>query len=499
MVCSLPFSNVAMSVSSLWILGTWIIDISTRLSIKGLRSEEVRRTPISLFFWVAALFLIHVVFLWNTEDFSYAFRDIRIKLPLILFPVVVFTMSPVKFQLWKWIKWGYLGALSLAVVLCLACNAELVNAHQLDGRNFSIFISHIRFGLMLNLGIAIAVQMILDKDMKWVFGVLFCSLFIGFMLMTQSMTALVLLFTITLYILLYSVKKRLSSTSRKALIATAAIALLGSSLFIAHVVDVRYNSSTPSYQSTDLSCEENIYFFENGHRVYCNYDDISLEQAWNKRSELKYREQNRAGGSIRSTLLRYLSSKSDLKTGEQVNDLSDEEIKLIEMGQTSSVRYSFLHQRIDQLLFEYDAIRSGSNPSGKSFAQRFEFWRVASNIISKNTLFGVGTGDVKQSFDQEYELSDSPLRKEYRLRAHNQFLTFWIAFGIVGLLLIPVSLWFCFKNRGHLNTVASTAFLIIVFLSFLTEDTLETQAGVSFFAVWVSLFFLLPKAALPSD
>ncbi|MGB0425101.1 MAG: hypothetical protein ACPGED_12290, partial [Flavobacteriales bacterium] len=167
MVCSLPFSNVAMSVSSLWILGTWIIDISTRLSIKGLRSEEVRRTPISLFFWVAALFLIHVVFLWNTEDFSYAFRDIRIKLPLILFPVVVFTMSPVKFQLWKWIKWGYLGALSLAVVLCLACNAELVNAHQLDGRNFSIFISHIRFGLMLNLGIAIAVQMILDKDMKW--------------------------------------------------------------------------------------------------------------------------------------------------------------------------------------------------------------------------------------------------------------------------------------------------------------------------------------------
>lgn len=499
MVGSLPFSNVAMSVSSLWILGTWIIDITTRIAAPQLRQESIQRAPFKVFLWIATLFSIHVLFLWNTEDFSYAFRDLRIKLPLILFPVVVFTMTPVKFQFWKWIKWTYLVALSLAVIACIGNNVNLLTSAQVDGRDFSIFISHIRFGLMLNLGIAVVVQMILDKELKWFLGVLLSCLFVGFMLLTQSMTALVLMFVLATYILLYSIKKRLNPKARKGLITAAVLAGICTIAFVTNVIDTRYKSDTSEPESTDLSCEKNIHFYENGHRVYCNYDDISLEQAWNKRSDIKYRETNSSGGGIRSTLMRYLSSKGYLKTGAEVDALKNEEIKLIESGRTSAANYNFLHQRLDQLLFEYDALRSGSNPSGKSFAQRFEFWRNAMNIIKKNAVFGVGTGDVKHAFDQEYELSNSTLSEEYRLRAHNQILTFWVAFGLLGLVLLPITLYLCFKNREYSNTLVSAAFLIIVFLSFLTEDTLETQAGVSFFAVWISLFFLLPKEAPAND
>ena len=418
---------------------------------------------------------------------------------MILFPVVVFTMSPVKFKLWIWIKWGYLIALALAVLFCLSSNLEFISNHHVDGRSFSIFISHIRFGLMLNLGVALSIQMTFEKELKWFTSALLCALFISFMLITQSMTALVLMLILSIYILLYSVKKKLKTNTRKVLIGIAGIGLVSASLFIAHVVHVRYKINTPPLRDSSLSCEENIHFFENGHRVYCNYNDISLEEAWNKRSDLKYRSLNSDGGGMRSTILRYLSSKGDVKTGAQIDALEDSEIELIENGQTSSVRYNFLHQRIDQLLFEYDAICSGSNPSGKSFAQRFEFWRIAGKIIKDNPILGVGTGDVQKEFDAEYERSNSRLSKEFRLRAHNQFLTFWIAFGILGLAVLPCSLWICFKNRGHNNTLVSTAFLIIVFLSFLTEDTLETQAGVSFFSVWISLFFLLPKVFPQTD
>jgi O-antigen ligase len=87
-------------------------------------------------------------------------------------------------------------------------------------------------------------------------------------------------------------------------------------------------------------------------------------------------------------------------------------------------------------------------------------------------------------------MDDTSLIPAYRKHPHNQYLSIGIAFGLLGLL------WFVFAllyplhaNRGQLRYIA-LVFLVIVLLSMITEDTLETQAGVSFVTFFYCLLFL---------
>jgi len=99
---------------------------------------------------------------------------------------------------------------------------------------------------------------------------------------------------------------------------------------------------------------------------------------------------------------------------------------------------------------------------------------------------GTGTGDVKAAFEAIYVENEVNLEPQYRLRAHNQYLTFWVSFGVIGFIAFLTLLVAPFA-QGQM-TYLYMAFMIIAFLSCLTEDTLETQAGVTFFAFFYGLF-----------
>ena len=138
----------------------------------------------------------------------------------------------------------------------------------------------------------------------------------------------------------------------------------------------------------------------------------------------------------------------------------------------------------------------GGNPSGHSVVQRLEFWKAALQIIKENPLLGVGTGDVKNAFEDQYTKMNSPLAKEWRLRSPNQFLAITVAFGFIGLILFLITLIFPLIADKNFNTYLYLMFFVIGFLSMISEDTLETQAGVTFFAFFNSLLLFLHKDKL---
>ena len=84
---------------------------------------------------------------------------------------------------------------------------------------------------------------------------------------------------------------------------------------------------------------------------------------------------------------------------------------------------------------------------------------------------------------------NSNLEKTWRLRAHNQYLSFGVAFGWPGLLFFIFVLLFSIRHAFQHQNYIYLAFLIIAMGSFFNEDTLETQAGVTFFA-FLNSFFL---------
>ncbi len=59
-----------------------------------------------------------------------------------------------------------------------------------------------------------------------------------------------------------------------------------------------------------------------------------------------------------------------------------------------------------KLLWEYQLSRQGANPGGHSVIQRLEFWKTSLQIIKKHFWFGVGTGDIAQAYEDQYNRNE---------------------------------------------------------------------------------------------
>ena len=156
-------------------------------------------------------------------------------------------------------------------------------------------------------------------------------------------------------------------------------------------------------------------------------------------------------------------------------------------GITSCVKLSSVNKRLHQIFFEFNNKESGFSSNGHSITQRLNFSNAGILIVSDNLLLGVGTGDVPDAFAAKYIELNSRLTPENRKRGHNQLLTFFIAFGLVGLLIWIISFTYPIFKIAKDKYVYG-AFLVISLLSFLGDDTLETQAGVTLFAFFNSFF-----------
>lgn len=125
--------------------------------------------------------------------------------------------------------------------------------------------------------------------------------------------------------------------------------------------------------------------------------------------------------------------------------------------------------------------------SFESSAVRVLIWQAALDIVKDNYFIGVGTGDVKDALMNEYKEREMTGAYDHELNAHNQFIQFFVAFGIIGLTLFIISLIvplvYSIKKQKYLYAF----FLIIFILNLLTESVLETQAGVIFYAFFNSL------------
>jgi O-antigen ligase len=183
------------------------------------------------------------------------------------------------------------------------------------------------------------------------------------------------------------------------------------------------------------------------------------------------------------------------KDADAVKALSDAEIHAVENGITN-VDYpqkNSLKTRIYEILWEYDNYRNGGDPNGHSVVQRLEYWKTSLNLIKQHPLIGVGTGDINAAFEKEYAIEHSRLDKEHRLKAHNQYLSITVTFGIIGLLIFLFALIYPLLINRNYADFYYVVFWIFIMLSMFSEDTLETQAGLTFFIFFNTVFLFRKK------
>lgn len=480
-----------MSLGQFVLLGNWIIEGDFKRKWQVMKTSKV--------LWVmCSFYILHLIGLFWTSDFDYALNDLRIKLPLFWFPLLFITSKPIEEKETHGLLWLFTASVFIASITCTFVWLGLTWHKVVDIRDISIFNSHIRFALMIDLTICFLLYDFF-KTGKWVLYliklvlIVWLVVFLGIM---QSFTGIVILGAVfTYYSFLFLKRLQRPVLKAGAFVVIGLFAAFVTLLVIKEIKEqqvpvkpiVRLNKTINgnNYYNDLTSLEA-----ENGNLIWANICVEELESEWNKRSVTKFKDNDKKGNPIGTTLIRYMSSKGLNKDASGIYKLTDQDIKMVESGTTNYLytNKTGIETRIHEFLYEYDAYKKGKNPTGHSFLMRLEFWRVGLEIIERKWIYGVGTGDLQKAYNNQYQISGTKLANEWRLRSHNQFMAITIAFGITGLVCFLVYLFYplvSIKNKHHLFA----PFFIISLLSMLNEDTLETQAGVTFFGFFYCFLF----------
>jgi hypothetical protein len=371
----------------------------------------------------------------------------------------------------------------------------------IDIRDVSRNVSHIILGLELALGLFIMGWYLFRKSIPvWgkILFVLVSAWFMVYIFYSRSFTGLAV-FAITLFILLPILVFRQKRPGLKIFLAAVMVLFASAAiLYIRGIVKEFYTiHPVDKTRLASLTSRGNPYthninsdLTENGNYLYlyCQFDE--LRYAWNKRSRIAFDSSGINGEKISFTLVRYLTSKNLRKDADGVESLGPDDISAIERGVPN---YLFLDKfsmksRIYEFLWGYEMYKRNGDPTGYTIMQRMEFWKASLGIISDNWLTGVGTGDMNEAFQQQYVKMDSKLRPDQRWRSHNQFLSVFVGFGVLGFLYFLFTLFYPAWKLGGFNDYFFLVFMIIGTLSMMTEDTLESQMGVTFFTFFYCFF-----------
>jgi hypothetical protein len=488
----LPLNKVVMSIGTIWLISNVVLKADFKIYWKTIKANTV--------LWlIIGLFLFHLIGLFWSEDLGYGLRDIRSKLPFLVLPLALIVF-PLERLFLKWVLIAFLISLSITSCINFFWGFVLNDTTIIDLRDISLFGSHIRYGLLIVFGVGITlIKGFQEKKYSWWIWTLW---FLAYTLITQVLTAYFALGVMIIGLILFGLNKLQNKKLRLLFLSIF-------SLFILFISVFTFNFLNPEKTTLDIdllpshTALGNPYFHhpkngltENGQPIMLFINEKELENNWKTRSTYDFHGADDKGHSIKGTLIRYMASKGLTKDEEGMDALTDEDIRWVEQGVPSiTIVEGKSLKRIEELKFEIQSYLLGESPSGNSLLQRFEYWKTAWYIIQKNLWFGVGTGDVQNEFDQAYEELNSPLEHEFRHRSHNQFLTFWVSFGIGGLLLF-IALWgLLLKQTVSTNNWLALSFVLIALASFIPEDTLETQQGVTFVGFFVGLLGRRNKAA----
>ena len=129
-----------------------------------------------------------------------------------------------------------------------------------------------------------------------------------------------------------------------------------------------------------------------------------------------------------------------------------------------------------------------------SLTARAFSYRVAGKLIKENPVFGVGIGDLEEQVNRTY-IKEYPEIK-IRLKPHNQFLNYTVAFGFVGIIIFCLCFYGLLWNKNLRNSLLVIVPFLLLTISFLFESTLETQLGANFSLcfLFIPLWFIISNS-----
>ncbi|MES2588271.1 MAG: O-antigen ligase family protein [Bacteroidota bacterium] len=478
----LAFNKIVLSLATLLIAAICLFDFNLEKYKKAIQGNKIIQV------FLLFLFLHLLSFFWS-ENTAYFLKDLNSKLPFYAIPLV-FVLKPLQAKKELYFIFG-LFLLSLTIISAI----NFISYYgwrktEYDNiRNLSLFLSHIRFGLMLIFGMVLTFFWLKSKELTWkIIPLVLMIWFLVYTYFSEVFSCYLALFGVLIFALLYQIR---FSRHKKKYIVSFSVFILAIFSLVFYFFYSNENIKPKLSELPEVTANGNIYehdlstnHFINGNFVFSHICKPELLKEWYKVSDLKISDYN-VNDYHYYDLLQYMTSKGLTKDSLGFQSLTKEDVAKIERGihNYKDEKEGFF-SRMKTLKDEF----SDSNPNGKTILQRIQYLKAGFTIFKKSWLFGIGSGDLEQEFKAYYSTHDTKLYPENQLRTHNQIATYFISFGVFGGILFLLIFVFAFSHFYKNKLLLPLLFLVIILISFLSEDTLETQFGATFFGFFFGIF-----------
>ena len=493
---AIPLSNFMLSMGGIFLSVNWALTWDWKEKWARLRNN---RTAIFL----ALFFFLCMLCLAQTEHTKAGFLNIINKLPLLYAPIIMATSKPLKGYEQRLVVNGFL----LGVLIGVVASVTFYLTHPIqDIREISVFISHIRFSMCIVLALCFCTFFVSRVHAyPWKLRALYIVLglcFLTYLFLAQTLTGIFILFVLIVFLFFYLLIVHKEIKYRKWIVALSICFIVGFSSYFYWVTYSYFHPKDIDYTALDEKTAEGNPYSHNLHTVVENGSFIEiyickeeLADEWVKHSDTSYQD-------IEVTLIRYLNSKGLRKDREGVKSLNQKDIQYIECG-IANVDYTRgfgIKRSLYPLFFSFSMYEKYHKIEHASLLQRLELWNVSWEIVASHFWFGVGLGDHKPVLDQQLVIQNSPLSNQQNMGCHNQFLTCWLIGGAILVIYLVFMLFYPLFATRQSRSLLYYSFFLIIFISLFTEDTLETQIGITLYAFFNSfLLFVFDAKKFGTD
>ena len=481
---AMPLSHFLMGLACFLLFLNWLAEWDWQE-----KQRRIRKNRQGL--WFAAFYLVYAIGLVHVTDWGEAGKEMLNKLPFLLGPIVIISSKPFNGRQLQYI----FGSFILATLVGCIWNFTYAQTHVLGNfREMSRFIDHIRFSLCVVMSIVFCIHYLLhpiekNSPIKYIYLAISLLLLV-YLAYSQTLSGIIIMMVITLCYIIYLIVNQKNNTLKWALGGLMGLLLAVTIAYTAYITYDYFHVKDVAPDTTELTASGNPYSFEenpmveSGHFVGNYVCEKELQTAWTMRSQTEYDELTAA------TLIRYLNSLGMRKDSAAVMQLTDDDIRHIE-NRTANAYYvqkGHLRRALYETYFGITLYKRHGVINESSMLERMELWGATWQIIREHWLFGVGIGQQRAALDRQLELQHSPIADKKKNRgSHNQYLTFWLAAGIIPLLYFCFLLVFPFVSMPRRITFVYFALFLLLFLSMFIEDTLNAQTGRMMFTIFVPL------------
>lgn len=152
-----------------------------------------------------------------------------------------------------------------------------------------------------------------------------------------------------------------------------------------------------------------------------------------------------------------------------------------------------VQKKVENMKDDLGKIDIEERANNYSLTARWYSYKVGATVFAENKWTGTGIGNFRTEIEKEYQTNYPKITKEenkYK-EPHNQYLYWLGSFGILGTIVLLVAFFVpLFWAKMYQHSTLLLLHYLIVSLSFVVENSIETQLGANYIIVFCLIPFL---------